>query len=170
MVFRRRGMGMHPINRTKHVIDSQFATTLGTVVNTVICQSVDATALADTDGCLTGSTTRAIFLNVEVVSTSETGVLQNAYLMVAKNPGGNLTFPAPNAVGASDNKKYVIHQEMVMLDSESTTHIPRSIFKGVVVIPKHLQRNAPGDNLFVAVLTPGGTAAWCLQSHYKEFR
>ncbi len=170
MPFRRGRLGMNPINRTKHVVDSQFGTTLGTVVNTVLVQSVDATALADTDGCLVGATVNGIYLNVEVVSTSETGVLQNAYLMVAKNPGGNLTFPVPNAVGADDNKRYVIHQEMIMLDSEATTHIPRTIFKGVIVIPKHLRRVGPADNIFVAVLTPGGTANWCLQAHYKEFR
>ncbi len=172
MVFRRgnRALRLRPVNRIKHVVDSQFATAIATVADTNIALATDTPTLAATSSVETGCTINGIFLVIEAVSTSETGVLPNAYLMIMKNPGGNLSFPAPNVVGADDNKKYVIHQEMVMLDSESTSHIPRTVFKGVVVIPRHLRRFGPNDSLVVRVETIGITANWCLQSHYKEFR
>ncbi len=173
MVFRsRRKNFLRPINRIKHVVDSQFATIIDTVADTVLVQAIDTPTLADVDGVETGSTVNGIYLKVEVVSNSETGVLPNAYIMIFKNPGGNLTFPKPNVVGGDDNKKYVLHQEMLMLDSDqlSTTHIPRIVFNGVIAIPRHLKRFAPNDNLVLRAFTPGITALWCMQCHYKEFR
>ncbi len=171
MVFRsRRSNATRPIHRIKHVVDSQFGLAIATDVTTVLINSVDAPVLANTGEVETGSTVNGIFLNVEVVSTSETGVLPNVYFMIFKNPGGNLTFPAPNAVGSNDNKKYVFHQEMAMLDSESTTHVPRVLFKGVIVIPRGYRRMAINDQIAIRVRSQGTTANACIQAHYKEFR
>ncbi len=171
MVFRRSNrMALRPINRIKHVIDNQFATTAGGIFDVSLASTVDAPVIANANEVVTGATINGIFLVIEVVSSAETGVLPNAYIMVFKNPGNNLAFPNPNVVGSDDNKKYVIHQEMVMLDSESTSHIPRTIFKGVIALPKHMRRFGPDDELTVRAFTPGTTANWCLQSHYKEFR
>ncbi len=170
MPYRRfnRGQSLRPVNRIKHVVDSQFATTAGAVADTIIIQSIDTPTLADTDGCETGSKVNGIYLKVEAYATSE-AALSNAYIMVFKNPGGNLTLPAPNVVGSDDNKKYVIHQEMVMLQKEATGN-PRTLFNGVIAIPKGYRRNGPNDQLTLRAFTPGVTADWCMQSHYKEFR
>ncbi len=129
----------------------------------------DTPTLAETSSVQTGSTVNGIYLRVEVVNTGVTGVLSNAYLMVFKNPGGNLTFPNPNVVGASDNKKYVIHQEMVMLQMVDNSN-PRTLFNGVIAIPKHLRRFAPNDLLITRVFSPGVELNICIQCHYKEFR
>ncbi len=170
MVFRRGfNRSLRPVNRIKHVFDSQFATPLNVAVDTLLVNTVDAPTLAQTDQVETGSTVNGIFLSIEVVNTGVAGVLANAYIMVFKNPGGNLTFPNPNAVGASDNKKYVIHQEMVMLQMQDNSN-PRTLFKGVIVIPKHMRRNAPADQIVVRAFAPGVETNWCLQAHYKEFR
>ena len=64
-------------------------------------------------------------------------------MLVFKNPGGNLTVPANNTVGSNDNKKYVIHQEMVMLE-QSISGNPRTLFNGVIRIPRGYQRNGRG--------------------------
>ncbi len=170
MVFRRRtGNYLRPINRIKHVTDLQFAVALDNNQDNVIATTVDAPTLAATSQVETGSVIRSIFLTVEVVNTGVTGVLANAYLMVFKNPGSNLTFPKPNVVGASDNKKYVIHQEMIMLNMTDNGN-PRTLFKGVIKFPKHLQRNAPDDEWVVRVFSPGVELSGCIQSHYKELR
>ncbi len=171
MVFRRRfrGNSLRPVNRIKHVVDAQFATPLNTAVNTFLINTVDTPALANTDQVETGSTVNGIFLVIEAVNTGVTGVLANAYIMVYKNPGGNLVFPNPTAVGADDNKKFVIHQEMVMLQMQDNSN-PRTLFKGVIVIPKHLRRNGPNDQLIVRAFAPGVETNWCMQAHYKEFR
>ncbi len=167
MVFRRRS-ALRPVNRIKHVVDSQFGLVGGTPVNTALVASVDAPVLANTAECETGSTVNGIFLSIEV-SAINAATLPNVYMMVFKNPGNNLTFPNANVVGSDDNKKYVIHQEMVMLTGLVNSQ-PRTLFKGVIAIPKHLRRNGPTDRLFVQVFSPGITVNVCLQCHYKEFR
>ncbi len=171
MVFRRfnRGNNLRPVNRIKHVVDSQFATPLNVAVDTFIVNSTDNPTQANAAQVETGSKVNGIFLVVEVVNTGTAGVLANAYIMVFKNPGGNLVFPNPNAVGPNDNKKYVIHQEMVMLQMQDNSN-PRTLFKGVIVIPKHYQRNGPGDLIVVRAFAPGVETNWCIQAHYKEFR
>ncbi len=170
MVFRRfnRGQSLRPINRIKHVVDAQGGVLLGIVNNTILIQTLDTPTLADTDGVETGSKVNGIYLRVEVYGTSS-GALSNVYLSVQKNPGGNLSFPAPNVVGASDNKKYVIHQEMIMLQKVTPSN-PRTLFNGVIAIPRGYRRNGPNDQLFMSLLAPGVNFDFCVQCHYKEFR
>ena len=163
-------MALRPVNRIKHVVDSQFATALGVPQDITLIASTDTPTLGVSNSCETGSKVNGIYLKVEVVSTSETGVLNNAYITIGKDPGGNIGIINGNVVGINDNKRFIIHQEMVMLDSESTTHVPRIIFNGVIAIPRGYRRNGPNDLLVIRSFTPGGTAAWCMQCHYKEYR
>ncbi len=145
--------------------------TLGTVLTLSLAQTVDAPVLTENDEVETGSTINGIYLNVEASMTTGTA-LANFYLLVAKNPGGNITLPVPNVVGISDNKRFVIHQEMRMMqkfDADVAAN-PRSIFNGVIVIPRGYRRFAPDDRLQLAMLSPGGNADVCVQCHYKEFR
>ncbi len=89
--------------------------------------------------------------------------------MVMKNPGGNITVPVANAVGGNDNKRFVIHQEMVMLQRVTNSN-PRTLFNGVIVIPRGYRRFAPNDLLQLSFLAPGVNIDVCFQCHYKEFR
>ncbi len=166
---RNRGMGMRPVNRIKHVFDAQGATALGVEFVKNLILTVDAPVLANVNECETGSTVNGIYLKVEVVNTGTTGVLANAYMTLAKNPGNNLTIPPPNTVGASDNKKYVIHQSMIMLQMVDNSN-PRTLFDGVIVIPKGYRRNGPADRLQLSIFSPGVELNICIQAHYKEFR
>ncbi len=160
---------LRPVNRIKHVIDKQFATALGVINDTNLIESNDSPVLANTAEVETGSTVNGIFLSVEVVNTGVAGVLANAYLIVYKNPGGNLTNIVPNTVGANDDKRYVIHQEMIMLQMQDNSN-PRTLFKGVIVIPRGYRRNGPNDQLRLRIFSPGVELSVCLQCHYKEFR
>ncbi len=172
MSFRRRGMALRPVNRIKHVVDSQFGVVGGTPARVDVIEANDAPVIANTNEVQTGSKVNGIFLIVEVTMTSGV-VLANAYMLVAKRPGGNITVPDANVVGASDNKRFVIHQEMVMMqkfDADVSAN-PRTLFKGVVVIPKGYRRFGPNDVLEVQVFTPTGqNMDACVQCHYKEFR
>ncbi len=116
----------------------------------------------------TGSKVNGIYLNVEAYATSA-GAISNIYLAVVKNPGGNIVEPTANLIGVSDNKRFVIHQEMKMMQQVDKGN-PRTIFNGVIVIPKGYRRNAPNDLLVLSLLTTGVTANFCFQCHYKEFR
>ncbi len=168
MVFRRRNQGLRPVHRIKHVVDLQGAGVAGTQVNQNLINSVDAPLLANPVDVETGSTVNGIYLDVEVVATSS-AALPNIYMSIFKNPGGNLTIPASNTVGSNDNKKYVIHQEMLMLQKQTGSN-PRTLFKGVIVLPRGYRRQAINDTLVISILAPGITFDFCFQCHYKEFR
>ncbi len=171
MVFRRRfnqRQSLRPINRIKHVIDKQAALTAGTSNATNLVFAVESPVLANREEVITGSTVNAIYLKVEINATSS-AALANAYMLVFKNPGGNTTAPAANVVGASDNKRFVIHQEMIMFQQVTNSN-PRTLFNGVIVIPRGYRRMAPDDRLELHVLFPGVNGNLCLQCHYKEFR
>ncbi len=159
---------MRPINRVKHVVDQQQAAVAGTQVATSLIDTVDAPVLAQVDEVETGSTVNAIYLKVEINATSS-AALANAYMFVFKNPASALTAPTANIVGSSDVKKYVIHQEMVMLQQQDGSN-PRTLFNGVIVIPRGYRRNGPDDNMSVLIFSPGVNLNICVQCHYKEFR
>ncbi len=149
-------------------MDLQAATTAGTTVVHNLIETVDAPTLAATQQVETGSTVNGIYLKVEAVATSS-AALTNMYMIIAKNPGNNLTIPAPNVVGASDNKKYVIHQEMIMFQQQTNSN-PRTLFNGVIAIPRGYRRNEPNDLLIISLLAPGVNINYCFETHYKEFR
>ncbi len=164
---RRQGSSLRPISRIKHVIDNQSGMTLGVTLGVNLIKAVDAPVLANTSEVETGSTVNGIYLKVEAYATSS-GALANFYMLVYKNPGGNISAPAPNTVGSNDNKRYVIHQEMVMFQKQTDSN-PRTIFSGVIVIPRGFRRFGPNDLLELQMLSPGVNADVCVQCHYKEF-
>ncbi len=173
MVFRRsfsRGLNLRPVNRIKHVRDEQGALVPGTQNVRTIIDTSDTPTLAQTQRVETGSKVHGVFLKVEATRTGTTSdVLPNVYMFVMKNPGGNLTAPQANTVGADDNKRFVIHQEMVMLQGFNAGN-PRTLFSGVIVIPRGYSRFGPNDLLQLGLLSPGVNINWCYQAHFKEFR
>ncbi len=109
-------------------------------------------------------------MKVEVASNETIAdAITNCYMTVYKSPGGSITAPPANAVGADDNKRFVIHQEMVMLNNPKGGN-PRILFNGVIAIPKGYRRFGPNDELKVSILSPTINIIFCIQAHYKEFR
>ncbi len=164
-------MAIRPVQRIKHVVDSQATLALGTELPTTVIIATDAPTLALTKSVQTGAIVNGIYLRVEVASNDAQvgGAVPNVYMIVVKNPGGNLTLPASNAVGNSDNKRFVIHQEMVMIQNVVSSN-PRTLFNGVIVIPKGYRRFGPNDELTVQILSPAIDISLCMQVHFKEFR
>ncbi len=159
---------MRPVNRIKHVIDIQGGIVLNVQTTLDLAQASDTPVIGTPDLVQTGSTINAIYLKVEI-SASTAAALANVYLTVFKNPSNQLAVIAANAVGISDQKKFVIHQEMVMLQQNVASN-PRTLFNGVIVIPKQYRRMGPSDRLQIALLAPGVNINFCIQCHYKEFR
>ncbi len=168
VVFRRRFNNLRPVNRIKHVVDLQGAIIAGASTQEFLIRAVDAPIITNIFDVETGSTVHAIYLRVEVVATTS-AALPNVYMIVFKNPGGNLTIPAGNLVGSNDNKKYIIHQEMLMLQKQDGSN-PRTLFNGVIKIPRGYKRMGPNDTLTLGITVPGVSIDFCLQCHYKEFR
>ncbi len=168
MGYRRRALNLRPVHSIKHVVDKQNALTAGSAGNEFLVSAVDDPVLANTAEVETGSTVNSIYLNVTCNPTTE-AALPNVYIIIFKNPGGSLANIVPNAVGASDNKRFVIHQEMRMLGG-SITEIPVTIFRGVIKIPKGYRRFGINDLLTVRLLAPGVAIEYCVQAIYKEYR
>ncbi len=166
--FRTRGMALRPVHRIKHVVDNQGGIVAGGTVAIDLALAVDAPILANPTEVETGSKINGIYLKVEANATTS-AALSNLYMYVFKNPGGNLTGPPANTVGSDDNKRYVIHQEMVMFQQVTNSN-PRTLFNGVIVIPRGYKRFGPNDVLQLVMHTPGVAINFCIQCHYKEFR
>ncbi len=169
-----RGNRLRPINRIKHVVDIQQALPVNTLLPIVIVNSQETPVRANTEECLVGSTVGSFFATVEcVASETSTTATANIYIYFAKIPGNQFAgaMPNGNVVGISDLKKYVIHQEMVMINPSDGGN-PRNIFKGVVKIPRGYARNGPDDriNMFMFIPSTGVAVNICAQFHYKEFR
>ncbi len=166
----RHSMALRPIHRIKHVVDQSATVTAGAQLNFELITAVDAPVLANDAEVETGSKVNGIYLRVEVASTeTDAGAVPNVYMIVWKNPGDNITAPVPNNVGPNDNKRFVIHQEMVMINNLAGG-TPRTLFNGVIVIPRGLRRFGPNDRLEISLFSTAVNFAECLQCHYKEFR
>jgi len=169
MPFRNRfKRSLHPVNRIKHVVDKQWASGAGAAEQTVAILASDTPDLATNNEVQTGSTVNGIYLKMEINATSS-AALANFYMIIYKNQGGNIAAPTPNAVGIDDNKRFVIHQEMVMMQQVTNSN-PRTVFNGVIVLPRGYRRFGPNDELDIRTVAPGVTINGCLQIHYKEFR
>ncbi len=149
------------------------ATVAGAAGNAfTLALATDTPTLGVSTSVETGSKINGFYIRVEVASNEaiDLGAIPNFYMYVAKNPGNNLTLPAANAVGVDDNKRFVIHQEMTMIENKGQGSNARTVFNGVVVVPKGYRRMGPGDLWTVVTLCPALDTAQCLQTHYKEFR
>ncbi len=161
---------LHPVNRIKHVVDFSATVTAASQVDQNIVLAKDDPTTAVTTSVAVGSKVNGIYLKLEIGSNeTDAGAIPNVYMIVTKNPGGNITVPTANAVGANDNKRFVIHQEMVLMQNLAGGN-PRTLFNGVIVIPKGYRRFGPNDALVVSVFSPAVNFAFCAQVHYKEFR
>ncbi len=161
-------MALRPVHRIKHVFDKQGGIGAGAQVDEVPVLTVDAPILANPTEVETGAKVNGIYMKIEAYATSS-AALSNLYMAVWKSPGGNVSSISANQVGISDDKRYVIHQEMVMLQ-QATNGNPRTVFNGVIVIPRGYKRFGPNDRLVVGLKSPGVTVNYCVQAHYKEFR
>lgn len=164
----RSNLALRPVHRIKHVVDIQAGVVLNVKNTQDLIKAVDAPVLANTTEVETGSKVNGIYLKVEVYATTA-AALANIYMAIMKNPGGNLTAVIPNQVGIDDNKRYVIHQEMVMVE-QSVNGNPRTLFNGVIAIPRGYRRFGPNDQLHLITIAPGVNFNLCIQCHYKEFR
>ncbi len=169
----RSSMAIRPVNRIKHVVDAEG--TVDDTPNVVVdlIETKDAPVLANTNECETGSKVNAIYLKLEALHASGTG-RPNFYMIVRKSPSNLLAVGTqnPKLIGSSQQKKYVIHQEMIMGSGDAGNGLPRVVFNGVIKIPKGYARNGPLDRLQLVMVTgnAGVVFDWCMQCHYKEFR
>ncbi len=159
---------LHPVHTVKHIVDKQGGLVIDTNTAEVLVNAKDSPIInTNPQDVEHGSTVNAIFLNVQVTPTSEASIA-NVYMYVVKNVGNQLTLVKGNAVGTSDIRKFVIHQEMIMCQQEATSSIPRTLFKGVIALPRSYKRMGIADRLNLVLYASGCTFNYCVQCIYKE--
>ncbi len=168
----RSRMALRPINRIKHVVDASATIAAAVNSNFGIASATDTPTLGVVNSVETGAKINGFYIRMEAASNEaiDLGAIPNFYMAVWKNTGGNLTAIVPNTVGSDDNKRFVIHQEMTMLENKGQGSNARTIFNGVVVIPKGMRRMGPNDQWKIQFICPALDTAVCVQVHYKEFR
>ncbi len=137
-----------------------------------IATATDTPTLGVSSSVETGSKINGFYIRFEVASNEaiDLGAIPNFYFYLWKNTGGNLTAPAANNVGVNDNKRFVVHQEMTMIENKGQGSNARTVFNGVIVVPKGMRRMGPNDVWKIQTLSPALDTAQCVQAHYKEFR
>ncbi len=123
-----------------------------------------------------GSKVNSIFIRIETIHNSgEWVTIPRVYMIIMKNPANDLAIPYPASIGQSDKRKFVIHQEMLMQTgiNADANSFPRTMFLGVVKIPKGYQRNGIQDRLSAIfaldVAETTATVSVCVQCIYKEY-
>ena len=176
---RRSALRLRPVKSLKHIVDTQGALIAAAQSVTDVINTVTSPDLATANQVAEGSTINAIYLRVEVASVVAAGGVDNIYMIVFKSPGNNITPPGNlDSVGISDKKRFVLHQEMLMTGQNGSNpgaaNIPRTLFKGVVVLPRTFKRFGYDDKLQVILQHRAGEATqrtdFCIECIYKEFR
>lgn len=170
---RRMNLAIRPVNSIKHVVDVATSTVTAVVSSIPLADATQTAPPANPADVNNGSSIGSIFLRVEVLSTGTFTTVPRIYMAVQKSPGNSIPVVDPNNVGTSDNRRFVIHQEMIMV-AEGDSAIPRTMFQGVIRIPPRLKRFGIDDRLVVSFQHgTGETTAItnvCVQCIYKEFR
>ncbi len=170
---------MRPVNSFKHIVESNGAVSAAnaSITDLVVAVTDPKPGTSPTE-CNIASTVGAIFLNVQVVGEIGAGGVDNIYMAVVKNPGNNFVFPDVDLLGISDLRKYVIHQEMIMTGqaggNPGAANIARTMFKGVILIPRGYKRNGFQDRIQVILQHRSGEQTqvtnFCIEAIYKEFQ
>ncbi len=156
------------INSIKNVVDSTIST--GTATQTVIiAKAVNSPASTTSTDVSNGCIIKAIWCNIDVCGLAATGVLQRTALYIAKNPGDNLTEPAPFSVGTSNEKKFVFKQWQAMTMRNQDGNVPYH-WEGWLKVPKRYQRMGTDDTMNITMATSTAAGHFSGQFIYKWYR
>ncbi len=165
----RRAMRLRPVSSLKHVVDARMAVAKSVTIPVDVIVADENPTIASTNQVKIASTVHGIYLRVEASATENVGgAIPSFYLVVFKNPGGNLSNPNPTNIGGTNEKKFIIHQEMVMLENSEGGNA-RTVFNGVIKIPPRLKRFGIDDKLSILVRSFAVDTVACVQCIYKEF-
>ncbi len=178
-IMSRRQSTLRPVNSLKHIVDASGVVSAGTKVTVDLSLAQEIKTAAQSNRVHAGAKISSLFLSVELSGSNAYGGVARVYMAIAKNPGNNLTLPNLDSIGVSDNRKFFIHQEMIMLTRQATSgaggdwRFPRTIFHGVIRIPRQYQRQGLNDTIQMFLQNANaeatGSADWCVQCIYKEY-
>ncbi len=149
----------------KNVVDTNGSLAANTTSVNIVAQAVSFDVLDVTlNEVPVGARLSAIYYTLYVFSdaTSVQDSLVNVFW--AKDPASALALPNPGATGASDAKRFIIHEEKGLAGNR-TNGMPM-IVKGVVRIPYKLGRFGINDS-FVCHIRAPVNGLFCLKHIYR---
>ncbi len=164
----RRGRSRGVVQSTKHIVDTEGALTNVTSQN-VIATSVPAYSDPFTPTSVKfGEKIFGFFLSIFIIGATgaPVGGSQNWYIM--KIHGGQTgDRPTPGQTGTSLLRNQIIHEEKGLAGSGDGTAM---VFKGVIKVPRGMQRMREGDEWSIGLINNGTDGAqFCIKAIYKSF-
>jgi len=140
-----------------------------TLVNLVLVNAVDSPALSATADVERGCTINNVWISLDFCGLDATGVLQSTSVYLMKNPGTNLTPPAPRTEGSSNEKKFIFKtwNQMTMRNQDGN---PPYHWEGWVKIPKQYRRFGSNDQLNLIALTTTTAGHLSVLALYKWYK
>ncbi len=163
----RNAMRLRPVNSYKNVVDTNGSLAAATVSVTPIAVSVNlAVTVATNNHVPVGGRISAIYYSLYLFSNATE--IQDSLMDIYwwKKQADITTPPTPGQTGASESKRWVIHEEKGLAGNR-TTGTPM-VVKGVLKIPKPYQRFGIDDKLEMRILAPIA-GLFCSKHIYRVF-
>ncbi len=132
-------------NRVNFAIGS-----LGATQSVIIAKAVTSPAPTVNSDVSHGCIIQMIYVVINGCGLGGTGVINDMDLYIIKNPGNNLTNPAPISVGTSNEKKFVFKTWKFMIMRNQDGNVPFH-WEGWVKVPKKYQRMGTDDVIYIVV-------------------
>jgi len=147
-------------------LESSTGTTL---VSLTLINAVDSATLAAGADVERGCTVNNVWISLDFCGLAATGVLQSTTVYLMKNPGTNLTPPAPRTEGTSNEKKFIFKtwNQMTMRNQDGN---PPYHWEGWVKIPKQYRRFGSNDQLVMVAATTTAAGHLSVLALYKWYK
>ncbi len=156
MPFRRRTSGKSPINSRKNIHQDVAIILAGVNAGFTLADAEETMpALADTNGVTVGSHINQIYLEIWLMGNAVAGVNSPVTWYIMKNIGNDLTPPAPDAAGASVNKRHIFAMGKGLMGSQANGQAGYLI-RGWFKVPRTMRRMGFDDTFIVQI--QNGTA------------
>ncbi len=142
-----------------------------TRTGSVIARAVDTPASATvpeqvSQGCII----KAFWISLDVCGLGGTGVLNNAFIYLLKNPGDSLTPPLPGTEGTSNEKKFIVKEWHAMIMRNQDGNVPYH-WEGWIKLPRRYHRMGTDDTWSLQLATTAAlTGHFSAQYIYKWYR
>ncbi len=163
--------GLSVINSIKNVRSVATAGAAATTTTVGIAKAVTSPSPTVQTDVSHGSKIFRIYVDFTIGASAEVaiGVSNFADAYIIKNPGSNLTVPAPASVGTSNEKKFVIRQWKGIIGARTQGYEPLR-FRGWIKIPRIYHRMGTDDQWQFVFRSEGVASLACTQFIYKWFR
>ncbi len=164
-----RSLSLRPVNSIKNYVISDIGIT-NTQTVVLIAKAVNSplsTVASDTSN---GCNIKAVYATIDVCGLGGTGVLNVADFYIIKNPGDNLTQPAPRNWGTSNEKKFIFKTWRAMIMRNQDGNVPYH-WEGWIPIPFRYHRMGTDDTLQLVIQTSAALTGHATFSFlYKWYR